>query len=34
MTRLSIIRLQRRYGMNATQARLVAELYYGGAHNG
>lgn len=30
MRSLRIIRLQRRYGMTATQAKMVAELYFGG----
>ncbi len=33
MKQLQIIRLQRRYGMTATQARLVAELHFGGTRN-
>jgi hypothetical protein len=33
MTRLSIIRLQRRYAMTVAQTRLVADLHYGGACN-
>lgn len=33
MTRLRIIRLQRRYGMTATQARLMAELHFEGTRN-
>ena len=34
ITRLQIARLQRRYGLTASQARLVAELHYGGRRNG
>lgn len=34
MTKLRIIRFQRRYGMTATQARLMVELYFGGSRNG
>jgi hypothetical protein len=33
MTRLRIIRLHRRYGLSETKARLVADLFFGGAHN-
>jgi hypothetical protein len=33
MTPGSILRLRRRYGLTATQARLVAGLYYGGKHD-
>ncbi len=31
MTRLRILRLQQRYGMTAQQARMVADLFFGGA---
>ena len=34
MTRLQIIRLQRRYGLTETQARLVAALHFGGTRHG
>ena len=33
MNTLQIIHLKRRYGMTETQARLVAELYFGGARD-
>jgi hypothetical protein len=33
MSALRISRLQRRYGMSQTQARLIAELFFGGSRN-
>jgi hypothetical protein len=33
MTAASILRLRRRYGLTATQARLVAVLHYGGSRD-
>lgn len=33
MSTLRIARLQRRYGMTETQARLIAELFFGGSRN-
>lgn len=33
MTSLRIARLRRRYGLSETQARLYAELFFGGARN-
>jgi hypothetical protein len=33
MTDLRIARLQRRFGMTKAQARLYAELFFGGARN-
>jgi hypothetical protein len=33
MNNLRIIRLQRRYGMTETQARLYHELHFGGLRN-
>jgi hypothetical protein len=33
MTAASILRLRRQFGLTATQARLVAALHYGGAHD-
>lgn len=33
MNQLQIIRLQRRFGLTETQARLVAALHYGGSRN-
>jgi hypothetical protein len=33
MTPASILRLRRRYGLTATQARLVAALHYGGTND-
>jgi hypothetical protein len=34
MNRLRIARLRRLYGFSESQARLVADLFYGGASNG
>lgn len=34
MMALRIARLRRLYGLSETQARLVAELFFGGARNG
>jgi len=34
MMALRIARLRRHYGLSETQARLVAELFFGGARNG
>ncbi len=34
MTSLRILRLRRRYGMTETQARLFAELFFGGSRHG
>jgi hypothetical protein len=34
LTRLRVLRLQRRYGMTAQQARMVADLFFGGASRG
>ena len=34
MTRLRIARLRHRYGLTETQARLIADLFFGGAKNG
>ncbi|SLN44200.1 hypothetical protein PEL8287_02238 [Roseovarius litorisediminis] len=34
MNRLRITSLRRRYGLSETRARLVAELFFGGAKNG
>ncbi len=33
MTRLRINRLRRRYGITEAQARLYADLFFGGRHN-
>ncbi len=33
MNALRISRLRRRYGMSQTQARLIAELFFGGSRN-
>lgn len=34
MNRLRIARLRSRFGLSEAQARLLAELFFGGAHNG